>query len=176
MNFRIAGLIIALALIGTVSAASISADVGETYIRWQWAKGSVYDVSIDGDIVQHNSTATYYYLTDLRPNEEHRLDLINTTDTTLSKSSVMRTNPQAGSVWLILGMTFILALITMFLTEQTKVILTAVLTAVLSIFGRSISYGYYGIDYVFLGFALFAGIWAILIFIKENREKLTWWQ
>jgi len=62
------------------AAAQIFAEVGETYIRWEWPTtyGNDTLVLVDG-IEQGTAAAGIYYQTDLNPNEEHQLVLINTT-------------------------------------------------------------------------------------------------
>ncbi|MFA5410020.1 MAG: hypothetical protein WC343_14700, partial [Bacilli bacterium] len=60
------------------AAAQITAEVGETWIRWDYPAIPGNDTLIIIDGVERGAADRgMYYLTDLNPNEEHQIDLIN---------------------------------------------------------------------------------------------------
>jgi len=59
---------------GIVSAIPITASVTEHSIVWEWQPGTEYMVYTDG-IHRMNTTIGRFHMADLRPYEEHRLDL-----------------------------------------------------------------------------------------------------
>lgn len=61
-------------LVGIVSGIPIDASVTEHSVIWTWQPGTEYMVYVDG---QHtmNTTIGRFHLADLRPYEEHRIDL-----------------------------------------------------------------------------------------------------
>lgn len=55
---------------------NLTQKTGETFIKWMWNDPAfpLQMIYVDGAFVK-NTTSQYYYLTDLQPMEEHRIDI-----------------------------------------------------------------------------------------------------
>ena len=65
-----------LAIPAYAANINLTQKTGETYIKWIWNDPAfpLQMIYIDGAFIK-NTTAQYYYLTDLQPMEEHRIDI-----------------------------------------------------------------------------------------------------
>ena len=169
-------LLLLLFLIPGAAAFNIKADFGESYIKWQWDSQEAYDIYIDGKLATSNTTISYYYLTDLNPNEEHRLDLMNVASTTPYKSSILKTTSPAILIITMLVFCLIFSLVLLFLMDdEWKVLFLAGLIELISLFGRSISYNFFGADLIFLAFVIFAGLFLAIALYKIGRKEIAWY-
>jgi hypothetical protein len=171
----IVALVIALAAPAMAQSIKVTGDMGETWLKWSWTNNDSVAVYVDGVFVT-NSTLGYYYLSGAKANSEHRLELRNATnESELLAKSTLRTNPQAGTLWLFIGICFIFGLIILFLQDKIKVIITAILGLVIASYGRSLAYNYYGLEWVFTGFVAFMLVFAGLALYEQAKESLSWW-
>lgn len=169
-------ILIILFLIPGAAAFNIKADFGETYIKWQWISPDAYDIYIDGKLATSNTTIGYYYLTDLNPNEEHRLDLMEVTSTTPYKTSVLKTTSPAILIITMLVFCLIFSLVLLFIMEdEWKVLFLSGIIELIALFGRSISYNFFGADLIFLGFVVFAGVFLGIALYKIGRKEIAWY-
>ena len=162
---------------GPAAAMKVQADMGETWIRWSWSDNTTAAIYVDGLFVS-NSSLPYYYLSGAKANSEHRLELrnasANATMELLARSTV-RTSPPAGTVQLILAISFIFVIVVVFSQDEVKKVVSGLMGIVIASYGRSISYNYYGIDWIFLAF-IFATIYIVgTVVLAWIREKLQWW-
>lgn len=174
---KIIPVLILLALVISTAAAAftIRAETGETYIRWSWPTNNTFDVYVDGKIYSSNTTLNYVYITDLSPKEEHRLDLMNVTETTTPfKTSVTSTNAPSGLIWITLLITLGLTVLLIFM-EGWPVILIGSVVEVLGIFGRGIAYNYYGADWLFVVFMVVAGVCIAYNLYTHGRKEIAWY-
>jgi len=74
MRRALALVLLCCMMVAGASALTLTASVTEHSIVWQWDAGTVYMVYVDG-LHTMNTTLGRYHLSDLRPYEEHRLDL-----------------------------------------------------------------------------------------------------
>ena len=77
MRYLIIFLLILIS-IPVVNALSIYNETGTYYINWSWSNttNEVQTIFIDGKEIQDNDTSLgYWVLTNLKPNEEHRIDI-----------------------------------------------------------------------------------------------------
>lgn len=85
---------------GTANAAPVPAiDVGcgATWIQWNWATPLDVNISVyvDGVLQDSGTSLGFFVLSDLKPNERHRLDLVNGSVGGDSGSSVIVTHRSA---------------------------------------------------------------------------------
>lgn len=166
------------------SSISLRADTGETFLKVTWGSGYTVNIYVDGEVVtEHynntirpfNSTLGYYYLTQLKANEEHRIEVVNVSDTTDRKSVTLRTLPPATMVQILFIISLIIAVLILFMTDPMKILFTGLLNSVLTWYGRAIAYNYYGIEWVFLGIMVFSGAVVVYALYEISKEALQWW-
>lgn len=155
------------------SAFKVQAEAGETYIRWTWPSNYTFDVYVDGEL-KGSTTMNFYYLKDLKPNEEHRLDLMNVSSEIPIKTSVVKTTAPSGLIWIMVIICLILSVLVIFLDGWPVVIVGCVIE-VCGIFGRSIAYGHFGIDWLFIGFMIFAGVYIVKAIYEIGKGEIAWY-
>ena len=170
-------LVLLLALVlQAATAMKVKADMGETWIRWSWDDNTTVSIYVDGLHIA-NSSIPYYYLSGAKANSEHRLELRNaTTNSTgeLLSRSTIRTLPQAGTIQLLLGICFVFTLVVLFSQDGTKTTLSGLTGIVIASYGRSLSYNYYGMDWVFSAFIVAMVYLVGRVVLDWARENLKW--
>jgi len=159
----------------------MSGDMGDSWIKWEWRENVTsnatpprpVDLYLDGSPTETNYTPSYFYFQGLDPNSEHRLEIRDNITQLVLARSTLRTTPQEEMVLLILVFCAVLAVVTI-LQNDAKAMVTGTIGVVLASYGRSIAYNYYGLDWVFLAFAV--GMIAIVAYMVIGivREKLAW--
>lgn len=150
-------LILAMIGIQAVSGYTITRDIGESYISWNWNKNATVNVMIDGETILQNSTAGYYYLTGIESNEEHRIDIYNASNPAERTSDIARTLPSSGLLYMLLAIGFLLLLIVLFTLIhglEPYAIFFAIMGGVLANYARGLCYKNWGLEGVF---------WAMII-------------
>lgn len=132
-------LIISAVLISTVSAApGITAQVGETWIKWTWsANQTPVNVYIDGTGILTNSTINYYYLTGLKPLERHNIQTYNSSNTSeLWQSSTVNTLQSTGIIFILIGIELVglIVLLAIKRDDQIKIVMVGAGIIILSLF------------------------------------------
>jgi len=159
----------------------MSGDIGDSWIKWEWKENVTsnatpprpVDLYLDGSPNEVNYTPPYFYFQGLDPNSEHRLEIRDNITQLVLARSTLRTTPQEEMVLLILVFCAVLAAVTI-LQNDAKAMVTGTIGVVLASYGRSIAYNYYGLDWVFLAFAV--GMIAVVVYMVIGivREKLAW--
>jgi len=159
----------------------MSGDMGDSWIKWEWRENVTsnatpprpVDLYLDGSPTETNYTPSYFYFQGLDPNSEHRLEIWDNITHLVLARSTLRTTPQEEMVLLILVFCAVLAVVTI-LQNDAKAMVTGTIGVVLASYGRSIAYNYYGLDWVFLAFAV--GMMAVVAYMVIGivREKLAW--
>ena len=157
-------------------------DIGDSWIKWEWKTNSTVnstptrpvDLYLDGSPTTMGYTSPYYYLEGLDSNEEHRLEARDNMTQIVLARSTLRTLPNESTVVLILVFCVVISLITVWVKDEGSVVVTGLIGIILASYGRSISYNYYGIDWIFL-----AVVFAMIFFVGRTvlgyvREKLKW--
>lgn len=173
----VAALLLLLLLIAPVSAL-ITAEVGETWIRWEWsatAYGNETMVIVDGIEQGTAEGRGMYYLSDLNPNEEHQLALANATTGTLADALRVKTLVPLSTVLFFIAVQGIIALLCVLLQDPVRVILTGALGSVLGFFLFGISVGHGAIWLVVLALTGFQALFAVLALYNLLEDALRWW-
>lgn len=171
--------------VGLPPTAKIRGDVGESWIRWEWYvnttphtpdPNATVDVYLDGTPtpVLLDYMGGYYYLQDLDASEEHRIELLHNATQILLGRSTLRTLPHETTLFLILIMCVVIGILLVISEDPMKVIILGIVGVLLSSYGRSIAYNYYGLGWVFLAFAIGMIAAVVYIMISIMREKLAW--
>ena len=161
----------------------MSGDMGDTWIKWEWLSNTSslgglarpVDLYLDGIPQIMNYTRPYFYAEDLQPNEEHRLELWDNETQILLGRSTLRTMAHSGTILLLLIICAAMCGIVLITRDDLTVIVIGLLGLVFAVYARSISYNYYGIDWVFTAMTAFLLIFLGLAFYRIGREKLVWY-
>ena len=172
--------LVALLLIALLvaPAAALTAEVGETWIRWEWsaaAYGNDTLVLVDGIERGTAEGRGVYYLSDLNPNEEHQLVLINTTSGAPADALRVKTLTPLSTILFFLGIMILLAILCMAMQDPARVILTGALGSVLGFYLFGISVGHGAMWLVVLGLIGFQAIFVVLALYNLLEDALRWW-
>lgn len=175
MEHRLISLmIILLLLLISPAAAQISADVGETWIRFEWSVIPDTTLVVDG-IKLGPADRGSYYLSDLRPDEEHQIQIINTTTGTVADTARVRTLTPLTTILFFIAVEVILALLCMAMQDPARVILTGALGSTLGFFLFGISVGHGALWLVVLGLVGFQALFVAFALYNLLEDALRWW-
>jgi hypothetical protein len=158
-------------------AAAITAEVGETWIRWEWpaaAYGNDTLVLVDG-VEQGTAAAGIYYQTDLNPNEEHQITLINATSGTPADALRVKTLTPLGTILFFLGIMILLAILCMAMQDPARVILTGALGSAIGLYLFGLTLGHGPLWLVVIGLVGFQAIFVVLALYNLLEDALAWW-
>jgi hypothetical protein len=167
-----------LLLLIAPASALITAEVGETYIRWEWsatAYGNETLVIVDGIERGTAEGRGMYYLSDLNPNEEHQLTLVNATSGDPADSLRVKTLTPLSTILFFLGIELILALLCVLLQDPARTILTGALGGVLGFYLFGLTLGHGALWLVVLALVGFQGLFVILALYTLLEDALAWW-
>lgn len=170
-------LLLLLLLLIAPAAAQISAEVGETWIRWEWPEvyGSGTIILVDGVNQSTAEGRQYYYLSDLNPNEEHQIDLINASTGAATDAARVKTLSPISTVLFFLAVEVLLALLCLTLQDPVRVVLVGVLGSVLGLFLFGLCLGHGALWLVVLALVGFQALFVILALYNLLAEALAWW-
>ena len=173
---RILLLLILILLLAPPAAAQITAEVGETWIRYDWTPIPGNDTLIIVDGIERGAADRgVYYLSDLNPNEEHQIDLINaSTGATLSAARVQTLSP-ISTVLFFLGIEVLLAILCLAMQDPVRVVLVGALGSVLGFFLFGLVLGHGALWLVVLAIVGFQALFIILALYNLLAEALAWW-
>lgn len=165
-----------LLLAAAPAAAQITADVGETWIRFEWAAvpGNNTTLVIDGVDCGPGSLGSYH-LTDLRPDEEHQIQIIDTDTGTVVDSARVRTLASITTLLFFIAVEVVLALLCMVMQDPVRVILTGALGSTLGFFLFGLSVGHGALWLVVLGLVGFQALFVVLSLYNLLEDALRWW-
>jgi len=149
---------------------------GETWIRWTWTPDTTYpyDVYVDGDMVESSNTLGYYYLTGLNPSEKHRIDLYDGANPIASSTATTEKSSSLAYILVLMGVVF--TLITLFMLDPVKVLLTGMLTFIISSYLVANTWSHLGaMSFIGIGLAIFSGVWVIRAVWALCQKKAAWW-
>ncbi len=173
---RVLSLLLVLLLVAP-AAAQVTADVGETWIRWEWPAATYGNdtlVLVDG-IERGTAAAGIYYQTDLNPNEEHQITLINATSGAPADSLRVKTLTPLSTVLFFLGVMIILAILCMAMQDPARVILTGALGSAIGFYLFGLTLGHGGLWLVVIGLVGFQAIFVVLALYNLLEDALRWW-
>lgn len=174
---RLAPVIMLLLLIAPVSAL-VTAEVGETWIRWEWGTG-IYGnetlIVVDGVEQGTAEGRGMYYLSDLNPNEEHQLALVNATSGDPADSLQVKTLAPLSTILFFLGIEVILALLCVLLQDPARAILTGALGSVIGFYLFGLTLGHGALWLVVLALTGFQALFVILALYGLLEDALRWW-
>lgn len=135
---------LALLVVGISSASlNLTAEVGETWIKWSWDLNTTPNVYIDGTSEAVNLSSSLYLLSDLNPSEEHDIALYNSTGGELLDSDTATTLPSLPFTVIILILAILFAAIIFFVDDIYRVILCGVVSSVFAAYFTTLAYSYY---------------------------------
>lgn len=166
------------------ASISINQSNGENFIKWTWIDpaSGLYMVYVDGAFVK-NTTSQYYYLTDLRPMEEHRIDLYTFNQTKATETGGSISSPdeigdlvstKTSSTTLNSGLFYILLIILIFLTVISALIQNPVKGFLLGLFASifavalSIVAGFF-MDWLII-LSIITGVLAVIFTILHGQQ------
>jgi hypothetical protein len=171
-------LLLLLPLLIAPASALITAEVGETWIRWEWpaaAYGNDTLVLVDGI---ERGTAEWrgvYYLSDLNPNEEHQLVLVNASTGTQVDSLRVATLTPLSTILFFLGIMILLAILCMAMQDPARVILTGALGSAIGLYLFGLTLGHGPLWLVVLALTGFQTLFVILALYSLLEDALRWW-
>jgi len=160
-----------------VSATSITADVGETWIRWNWnTQASPSNVYIDGILRERNLTMTDYYLQGAEPLEQHNIKLYNSSNTSelLGDLTVSTLYPKA-ILYIMFGIIAALGVIMLVCRDQVKIVLIGVVAISLAVYVSTLCVGYEGLFVLPLILAIMIGAYLAINTLELIRGKASWY-
>lgn len=176
---RLAPVILLLLLLLIAPAAGqISAEVGETYIRWEWPAATYGNdtlVLVDGIERGTAEGRGVYYLSDLNPNEEHQLVLVNTSTGAPADALRVATLTPLSTILFFLGVMMILAILCMAMQDPARVILTGALGSAIGFYLFGLAVGHGGLWLVVLALVGFQGLFVVLALYSLLEDALRWW-
>ena len=173
---RVLSLLLVLLLVAP-AAAQVTAEVGETWIRWEWPAATYGNdtlVLVDG-VEQGTAAAGIYYQTDLNPNEEHQITLINATSGAPADTLRVKTLTPLGTILFFLGIMILLAILCMAMQDPARVILTGALGSAIGFYLFGLTLGHGPLWLVVIGLVGFQAIFVILALYNLLEDALRWW-
>lgn len=172
--------LVALLLIALLvaPAAALTAEVGETWIRWEWpaaAYGNDTLVLVDGIDQGTAEGRGMYYLSDLNPNEEHQLTLVNATSGAPADALRVKTLTPLSTVLFFLGIMILLAILCMAMQDPARVILTGALGSAIGFYLFGLTLGHGGLWLVVLALTGFQALFVGLALYNILEDALRWW-
>lgn len=171
-------ILLLLLLLIAPAAGQVTAEVGETYIRWEWpaaAYGNDTLVLVDGIEQGTAEGRGMYYLSDLNPNEEHQLVLINTTSGAPADALRVKTLTPLSTILFFLGIMILLAVLCMVMQDPARVILTGALGSAIGFYLFGLTLGHGALWLVVIGLVGFQAIFVILALYSLLEDALAWW-
>ena len=171
-------LLLLLPLLIAPASALITAEVGETYIRWEWpaaAYGNDTLVLVDGIERGTAEGRGMYYLSDLNPNEEHQLVLINTTSGAPADALRVKTLTPLSTILFFLGIMILLAILCMVMQDPARVILTGALGSAIGLYLFGLTLGHGGLWLVVLALTGYQALFVGLALYNILEDALRWW-
>lgn len=135
-------------VITTATATKISAEVGETWIKWSWdyPEGGSVDVYINGNLYESNTTMSSYYLSGANANEKYTLTLYNSSNPNERIGGVStKTIYPKTIIYLLVGVLLILVVIMLLCTDPIKTLVIGGVTVTLAIYTSTVAIGYGGL-------------------------------
>lgn len=167
-------LIIGLLLLISPTAARVTAEVGETWIRFEWPVSPGTTLSVDGTEMG-SADHGIYYLSDLNPNEEHQIQLINTSSGNITASARVTTLSPLTTALFFITIEVVLALLCMAMSDPVRVVLTGALGGALGFYLFGLTLGHGATWIVVLGLIGFQALFVILALYDLFAESLRWW-
>ena len=166
-----------LLLLLAAPAAALTAEVGETYIRWEWTEQYGPETMLYVDGVNQSTAAgrQTLLLTDLNPAEEHQLVLLNTTSATPAAALRVKTLASLSTVLFFIAVQAGIALLCVLLQDPARVILTGALGSVIGFFLFGLCVGHGALWLVVLALTGFQALFTVLALYTLLEEALRWW-
>lgn len=170
-------LLLFLTLLIAPAAAQISAEVGETWIRWEWAPipGNDTHIIVDGTGQGSAEGKGMYYLTDLNPNEEHQINLINASTGATEGAARVKTLSPLGTILFFIAIEVVLAILCLAIQDPVRVVLTGALGGALGFYLFGLCLGHGALWIVVLGIVGFQALFVILAMYSLLADALAWW-
>ena len=171
-------ILLLLLLLIAPAAAQISAEVGETWIRWEWPAATYGNdtlVLVDGIERGTAEGRGVYYLSDLNPNEEHQLVLLNSTSGAPADALRVKTLTPLSTILFFLGVMIILAILCMAMQDPARVILTGALGSAIGFYLFGLTLGHGGLWLVVLALTGFQALFVGLALYNILEDALRWW-
>lgn len=169
----------------TSSFNDVVGNVGETWIKLEWDSSVITNIYVDGKIqtdeLSLNTAATnvtigYFYLTDLNPNSQHTIRLVNASDSSDYKNINMKTLAPSSMVNILFVVCVLLSIVMLFIAPDFfKTVLVAIMNIVLSLFSMSLSYNFYGMYFMFWGFVIWSAVILGYTVYTTFKEDINWW-
>lgn len=159
------------------AAAQISAEVGETYIRWEWPTTYGNDTLVLVDGIERGTAEGrgVYYLSDLNPGEEHQLVLVNTSTGAPADALRVKTLTPLSTILFFLGIMVVLALLCLTMQDPARVILVGALGSAIGIYLFGLCVGHGPLWLVILALVGFQALFVILALYNLLEDALRWW-
>ncbi len=174
---RVLSLLLVLLLVAP-AAAQVTAEVGETWIRWEWpaaAYGNDTLVLVDGIERGTAEGRGVYYLSDLNPNEEHQLVLLSSTSGAPADALRVKTLTPLSTILFFLGIMIILAILCMAMQDPARVILTGALGSAIGFYLFGLTLGHGPLWLVVLALTGFQALFVGLALYNILEDALRWW-
>jgi hypothetical protein len=155
---------------------SLSAEVGETWIKYYWSTCYNVTVEIDGEVQETNPVFHNFYQPGLNGNEKHKIRIYNLTNPTelLGSLSVTTLYPLGLIIILIcLLIVFVLALL-FFVSDPIKIILIGGVTIPLSVYTTQVAIGYGAITILPFVTLIVSAIFIIYALWNIITERTRW--
>lgn len=165
--------------ISPINALEVS-EKGSTYIHFTWNESDYgvnkVSVYVDG-MFKTNNSLEYYIIKDVKPSEEHRITLTNTTNQSSVFDSIKTSTFYTIHIYYILMFIVAIFLITTILTkDELTSILFGSICFVLALFATFLSFPYHiqTFSYYTIMIAVIAVIWVLLnsfLLLSSSREN-----
>lgn len=162
----------------------VKTDMGESWIKVEWNPNVVTHIYVDGQILTDNiggvtkatnNTIGYLYLSSLKSNSQHSIQLVNASNSIDKKTITVKTLAPSAIVQILLVVGMLLCLLLLFTSDIVKVLLIGILTIILSLFATSMAYNFYGLGFLFWGFIIWSGVMIGIGLYNTYREDISWW-
>lgn len=163
-----------LILIVVPASAQIRAEVGETWIRFEWPPIEDTTIMIDGTDSGPGDRGTYY-LTGVNPNEEHQIEVVDTSSGEVKESARVSTLTPLSTILFFISIEMILAILCLILEDPIRVVLTGALGGTLGFYVFGLCVGHGSLWLVVLGLIGFQALFVILALYNLFEDALKWW-
>ena len=170
-------ILLLILLLVAPAAAQITAEVGETWIRWDYPATYNNDTVVVVDGIERGSAEGRgtFHLTDLNPAEEHQIDLVNTTTGATVDAARVQTLSPLGTILFFVAIEVVLAILCLAMQDPVRVVLVGALGSVLGFFLFGLCLGHGALWLVVLGLIGFQALFVILALYSLLADALAWW-
>ena len=169
--------LLSLLFVSAVSAAGITAKVGETWIRWEWTATQVpANVVVDGTLRELNGTNNYYYLQNIGALEPHTIRIYNSSNVSeLWQTSTVTTLNQKWSIFVLIAVLLVLVVFLAWLKNPPIIVLLGAVIIAIALYTSGISTGYGGLYMLPVLVMIGTGAYVVWSLWQSVKGGIAWY-